>query len=91
MSQEKPAYVLVDVRITNSENYDRYKSLAKPLIEKFGGEYLTRGGEMDVVLQDLWKPTRLVLVKFPIDMKVELLESFLFPDKCCVHLSQIIH
>ena len=41
MSDEKPAYVLVDVKITNSENYERYKGLAKPLIEKFGGEYLT--------------------------------------------------
>ena len=57
MSDEKPAYVLVDVKITNSENYERYKGLAKPLVEKFGGEYLTRGGEMDVVLDDLWKPT----------------------------------
>ena len=52
MSDEKPAYVLVDVKITNFENYERYKGLAKPLIEKFGGEYVrvrtcqkVRGGE----------------------------------------------
>ena len=70
MSEEKPAYVLVDVQITNIENYEKYKSLAKPLIEKFGGEYLTRGGGMDIILSDLWKPTRLVLVKFPSMIKV---------------------
>ena len=91
MSQEKPAYVLVDVKITNSENYDRYKSLAKPLIEKFGGEYLTRGGEMDVVLQDLWKPTRLVLVKFP-SMKVvrEWLDSPEYKEVSSIRLENSV-
>ena len=44
MSDDKPAYILGDVKIKNNENYENYKSLAKPLVEKFGGEYLTRGG-----------------------------------------------
>ena len=59
------AYVLVDTKISNFENYEIYKSKAKPIAEKFGGKYLTRGGEMDVVQSDLWSPTRLVLVEFP--------------------------
>jgi len=59
------AYVLVDTKISNSENYEIYKSKAKPIAEKFGGKYLTRGGEIDVVQSDLWTPTRLVLVEFP--------------------------
>ena len=59
------AYVLVDTKISNNENYEVYKSKAKPIAEKFGGKYLTRGGEMDVVQSDLWSPTRLVLVEFP--------------------------
>jgi len=59
------AYVLVDTKISNLENYEIYKSKAKPIAEKFGGKYLTRGGEMDVVQNDLWSPTRLVLVEFP--------------------------
>ena len=65
MSDEKPAYILADVKIKNDENYDKYKKLAKPLVEKFGGEYLTSGGHMQVILDQLWSPTRLVLVKFP--------------------------
>ena len=65
MSDEKPAYILVDVKIKNDKNYDKYKKLAKPLVEKFGGEYLTRGGHVEVILDELWSPTRLVLVKFP--------------------------
>lgn len=59
------AYVLVDTKISNNENYEIYKKKAKPIAEKFGGKYLTRGGEMDVVQSDLWSPTRLVLVEFP--------------------------
>ena len=59
------AYVLVDTKISNNENYEVYKSKAKLIAEKFGGKYLTRGGEMDVVQSDLWSPTRLVLVEFP--------------------------
>jgi uncharacterized protein (DUF1330 family) len=59
------AYVLVDTKISNSENYEIYKSKAKPIAERFGGKYLTRGGDIDIVQNDLWSPTRLVLVEFP--------------------------
>lgn len=61
----KPAYIIVDVDITDTEAYEQYKALAKPLAESFGGEYLTRGGEMDVIQNELWTPTRIVIVKFP--------------------------
>ena len=64
MSDEKPAYILVDVKIKNDENYDEYKKLAKPLVEKFGGEFLTRGGHMEGIFDEFWSPTRLGLVKF---------------------------
>ena len=57
--------IKMNIKIKNDENYDKYKKLAKPLVEKFGGEYLTRGGHMEVILDELWSPTRLVLVKFP--------------------------
>ena len=59
------AYVLVDTKISNKEEYEIYKAKAKPIAEKFGGRYLTRGGHLDIVQNDLWSPTRLVLVEFP--------------------------
>ena len=43
----------------------KYKEKVKPLIERYGGEYLSRGGEIDVLENELWEPTRMVLVKFP--------------------------
>ncbi len=35
----------------------------KPLAESLGGQYLVRGGSHEV-LEDDWKPTRLVLLEF---------------------------
>ena len=59
------AYIIVDTLITNDEEMEHYKQLAKPLVESFGGEYLARGGELMVKENQLWSPTRLVLLRFP--------------------------
>lgn len=62
------AYMVVDTKITNPAAYEEYKKLAKPIVEKFGGVYRARGGALDVRENDLWTPTRIVIVEFP-DMK----------------------
>lgn len=59
------AYLVVDTDLTNPERYEDYKRLAKPLAEQYGGEYLVRGGAMVVKENDLWTPTRMVVVRFP--------------------------
>lgn len=59
------AYLIVDTLLDNPLLYEEYKAKAKPLAEQFGGEYLVRGGNMTVKEADLWKPTRIVVVKFP--------------------------
>lgn len=59
------AFVLVDTKINNAQAYEEYKALARPIAEKHGGIYRARGGEMDVVQNELWQPTRLVLIEFP--------------------------
>lgn len=61
----KPAYVIVDVDIHDHDAYEDYKAQVTPLVSQFGGEYLARGGTLDIVLDQLWKPTRMVLLKFP--------------------------
>ncbi len=60
-----PAYLIVDTKIENADEYEKYKALAKPLLEKAGGIYHARGGALDVVENELWSPTRLVIVEFP--------------------------
>jgi uncharacterized protein (DUF1330 family) len=58
------AYLIVDTLLDNPELYEEYKSKARPLIERFGDEYLARGGKLTIREADLWSPNRLVLIKF---------------------------
>ena len=62
---DKPAYIVVDVDIHNPEIYEEYKQNVVPIVTSFGGEYIARGGALDVVQDELWRPTRMVLLKFP--------------------------
>ena len=62
---EQEYYLLVDVDIHNIDEYKKYLNKVKPMVEKFGGKYLIKGGEIDAKETDLWKPTRIVLVQFP--------------------------
>ena len=59
------AYLVVDSDIHDAGTYERYKAGARPILERHGGEYLARGGALDVVENGTWTPTRLVIVKFP--------------------------
>lgn len=65
------AYLVVDSQLTDPEHYEQYKLQAKPIAEKFGGEYLARGGAMSVKETDLWSPTRMVLVRFATSAQAE--------------------
>lgn len=58
-------YVIVDVQIDKPEEYKEYMALARPAVEKFGGEYLVRGGAFNVVEGTHLQPRRLVMLKFP--------------------------
>ena len=62
---EKPAYIVVDVDIHNPDIYEDYKGKVAPIVKAFGGEYIARGGTLDIVQDELWRPTRMVLLKFP--------------------------
>ena len=58
------AYVLVDIEVTDSGPYDDYRRQVPPVVEKFGGKYLVRGGNLETVEGD-WTPRRLVVLEFP--------------------------
>ncbi len=57
-------YLIVDTLLDKPELYEDYKVKAKPLVERFGGEYLARGGALSLKETDLWSPTRMVLIRF---------------------------
>jgi uncharacterized protein (DUF1330 family) len=58
------AYVLVDMDVTDPEQYEEYKALAAPSLARYGGRYLVRGGASEVLEGDR-VPRRLVVVEFP--------------------------
>jgi uncharacterized protein (DUF1330 family) len=58
-----PAYVLVDVDVTDTGRYDRYRPLAAASVEQHGGRYLVRGGASEVLEGDR-VPHRLVVLEF---------------------------
>lgn len=69
------AYLIVDTKIKDPEKYEEYKKLVKPIIESFGGKYLARGGELYTDQSDLWRPSRVVIVKFESMQKAKLFLS----------------
>ena len=57
-------YVIANIDVKNSEAYKEYIDKVKPIVEKFGGEYLVRNGEYKVIDGE-WKYPRTVIIKFP--------------------------
>ena len=57
-------YVIAQLKVTNPENYREYVEKVPDVIKKYGGEYLVRGGEHQVVEGEDKFP-RIVIIKFP--------------------------
>ena len=57
-------YAIFNLNVNNPENYKEYVSKVKSVVEKFGGEYLVRGGEMNIIEGD-WPNERNIVIKFP--------------------------
>ena len=60
----KKAYVLVQVDVTNPQQYGEYAKLTPGIIEKFGGRFLARGGRT-VTLEGKPASSRVVVLEFP--------------------------
>ena len=58
-----PAYLISTIEITDPAGYEDYRRLVAPLLQKFGGRFLARGGKIDY-LEGQWKPKRVVVVEF---------------------------
>ena len=58
------AYVIFQETIIDDEAFEAYKKLSPSTIEKFGGKFLSRGGETDVI-EGAWDYERMVILEFP--------------------------
>ena len=57
------AYAVVNVRVTDPHRYPEYIGRVSQTIERHGGRYLARGGEVEVLEGD-WEPQRRVILEF---------------------------
>ena len=42
-------YVIANIDVKNQEAYKEYIDRVKPIVDKFGGEYLVRNGEYKII------------------------------------------
>ena len=58
-----PAYLIVRATVTDMERYQQYMRLTPGILEKYGGEFVIRGGDK-TVLEGPATDERIVQVKF---------------------------
>jgi uncharacterized protein (DUF1330 family) len=59
-----PAYIIVDMLISDMEQYKQYMAEAPAAVAAAGGEYLVRGGRFET-LEGQWQPSRIAMLRFP--------------------------
>lgn len=66
-----PTYAIVQVDVRDADEYAKYAELAGPAVTQYGGEFLARGGKVEV--KEGTSRARCVVIRFP-DM--ETAQSF---------------
>jgi uncharacterized protein (DUF1330 family) len=59
-----PAYIIADIAVSDPEGYAPYRPLAAASIARFGGRFLVRGGNTEL-LEGAPAPDRIVVIEFP--------------------------
>lgn len=59
-----PAYIIVDVNVTNPARYEDYKKLTPGSLLPYEGKFIVRGGKTET-LEGGWTPGRMVVLEFP--------------------------
>ena len=57
-------FAIFNIEVKKPEQYKEYVEKVKPIAEKFGGEYIVRGGET-IIVEGNWTYPRTVVIKFP--------------------------
>ncbi len=60
----KKAYVLVQVDVTNPDQYAGYAKTTPATVEKHGGKFIARAGR-SLTLEGAKAPARIVVIEFP--------------------------
>ena len=62
-------YLVVESRVRDATAYTQYIQKVGPIVEKYGGRYLVRGGKVTSVGGG-WAPERMIIMEFPSEESV---------------------
>ena len=57
------AYIVAQLKVHDQAMFQRYRDEVTPLVDRFGGRYRVRGGELEVLEGD-WPYPRLTIIEF---------------------------
>jgi len=57
-------FAVIEIKVNNPEMYAQYVEKVKPIVEKYGGKYILRGGKVTVFFGD-WHPEQMIVIEFP--------------------------
>ena len=57
-------YIVADIEITDSDEYQKYAQQTAATLERYGGKFMVRGGQPETLEGD-WKAKRIVIIEFP--------------------------
>lgn len=57
------AYLISTIEVHDAVGYEEYKKLVPPILAKYGGKFIVRGGTTEYKEGD-WRPKRVVVVEF---------------------------
>jgi uncharacterized protein (DUF1330 family) len=58
-----PVYMIVEIKILDRKQYSEYITKVQEIVERHGGRYIVRGGEVTPFLGD-WRPERVIVIEF---------------------------
>jgi uncharacterized protein (DUF1330 family) len=70
-------YLIIDITIIDQDLFGEFVARVPEVLEKYGGRYLARSGEISVMVGD-WQPERIVLIRFETIDQVQ--EFFASPE-----------
>ena len=60
-----PAYMIIQIKITQTQGWSLYRNAVGPLMQRFGGRFLVAGGAKVQVLEGSHDGRSLVVSEFP--------------------------
>ncbi len=59
------AYLIAEHTITDAARFEEYRTRVGPMMARYGGRYLTKGGTHKLPEGGHWNPERVVIIEFP--------------------------